>query len=161
MESAVIEEWMKKNTFRCPALNARISLKQCEDIRNRPTIEDYFKGGALTLRGKSFRPKACNNCKIWREFAMEKDKRICEKCGAEFTPYQHGCVFVYRLCKECLTKTRVKSLKSKKSNLSANKIKKLLVESDLWNKLVKKAKQEVRGIEEQIVYELKKSLEEV
>ncbi len=158
MENSLIEEWMQENTFRCPVLNARISLKQCEEIRSRPTIEDYLKDGASPPKGKFFKPEACSKCKVWEEFAMEKGKGICERCGAEFTPYQHGCVFVYKVCKKCLTKARLRSLKSKKDNLNPDKIKKLLIESKLWSKLVEKAKQEVREIEEQIVYELKKSL---
>lgn len=156
MENAVIEEWIKKNTFKCPALNARISLKQCEEIRSRPSFDDYVKGLiSLPKRKtiKSFRPRECDKCKIWEEFAMskEKDKKICKMCGAEFKPYKLGCVDIHNFCEVCIRK---KMLENRKKILDVKKLKTLFNKYDLWGVLIEKAEQSVRSIEEQIVYEL-------
>ena len=40
------DRWMKENTFECPALKARISLEQCEEMRKRPSINEFANGKA-------------------------------------------------------------------------------------------------------------------
>ncbi len=163
MENSVIEEWIQKNTFKCPALNARISLKQCEEIRSRPSFDDYIKGLVPLPKRKtikSFRPKECDKCKIWEEFAMakEKDKRVCSVCGAKFEPYKSGCVVITTLCKKCLKQTRINGLKCKSIKINPQKLKQILQKYGLLSILINKAEKSVREIEEQIVYEIKRSL---
>ena len=150
-----IEDWLNQHTFKCPILNARISLTQCEAIRKRPTLKEHLQKGMPVKNG--FRPEACDDCKIWKEVSF-MDKRVCQKCGAEFKPYKHGCVTIERYCKNCLKEIRVRARRERAIRIDAKKLQRLLKEQGLLHILANKAKQELRDIEAQMVYEIREAL---
>ena len=68
-----IEKWLEKNTFQCPL--GRVSLRQCEANRNRPT----FREALSHRRWTPFRPLECENCIVWKNAAKPKDQRMSSK----------------------------------------------------------------------------------
>ena len=160
------EQWLRENTFECPALKARISLAQCEEIRKRPTIKEFANGEQIHPV-KNCRPEECNSCSVWKEFQQEKEKKaqkkgmaVCQKCGKEFKPYKHGAVTVRSICKQCLRDKKIFTRLRNKTNLpfSPDTLWSLLEREGIMEALERKAREEIRTIEQQIVYELKKGV---
>ena len=169
-----IDEWMKENTFECPALRARISLQQCEEIRKRPTIKEYANNNSdgFKVHVKNCRPDACDTCTVWKEFAEQRQCK-CKECGKAFKPYVNGAITITTICEHCLKKKRslnIRISKQNKENTCEKKEKKnpklhshilwdlLTSEEELFLALQEKAKEEVRTLEQQIIYELKRGI---
>ncbi|HDH98087.1 MAG TPA: hypothetical protein ENF70_03005 [Deltaproteobacteria bacterium] len=79
-----IEKWLKKNTFQCPL--GRVSLRQCEANRNRPTFGKALRRRRWTL----FKPLECENCTVWKNAAKPKDQRMSSKEAIDDQIEQRG-----------------------------------------------------------------------
>ena len=86
------EEWLKKHTISCPL--GRLTRKQCEMNRGRPTPADHFKivpGRHMSSAKASavvFRPGACEKCTQWKEnqtpeIGVDMAAKKCTECGEE------------------------------------------------------------------------------
>ena len=68
-----IEKWLEENTFQCPL--GRVSLRQCEVNRNRPTLRK-----ALTCRRWTpFKPVECEDCTVWKNVAKSGNQGMSYK----------------------------------------------------------------------------------
>jgi len=174
-----IDKWLEINTFECPM--GRVSPETCQKLRQRPTVSDLMNGkagGTIYLR-----PTPCINCTDWERLAQEvykkrkkfqekKEKQqegempkkiICPECGQEKPHYARG------LCRRCYDKLRHKSRQESQEGIfikfETSKDSIVLVDfsviPELFEELKKRAKEELRSLNMQILWELKKSLQEL
>jgi len=164
-----IEKWLKDNTFVCPHGLGRITPKQCEANRKRPRLKEI---GRWTNPNIFPMPGVCENCTEWKVLCQEqevdkrKEKRmaeskkiiICAECGRRKTHKARG------LCAACYERLKKKNSlppTQRKQGPAVSKYRiwvDFSVSPETFEKLEQKAAEELRSLETQIVWEIKKSL---
>ena len=164
-----IEKWLKINTFICPHGLGRLSPEQCEANRKRT------EGKEAWLLKLPPRPKQCGKCTEWKQLIKEVKQRrramsekkigICINCKEEKPIQARG------LCAKCyyhLKKEGKLPEKDKKRDIKdkTEQKKTLKITLDFTNypelleQIKKKAEEEIRSVNSQIIWELKKALNE-
>jgi len=150
--------WLEINTFRCPY--GRITPEECEKLRSRPSAKEYFRNRKSVLKvqkGKVLlKPLVCEECMEWQKLAIE----VYEKRKLFLEEQKQ---------KKCELKNKVKGgsvmkktgQEQKQGQERKDELKVLLdfsVAPELLEIVRKKAKEELRPLGLQILWELKMSL---
>ena len=152
------EEWLRINTFTCPHGLGRVSPEQCEANRKRKSVREGLS--------EVLKPFACERCTEWKELCEQVKRRreemakkiICRECGKEAINHGRG------LCQDCYKKLKEEGRLPPPINKSVSDGRRSVVVvsfkeyMELFEQLQQKAKQEVRTLSEQIIWELKKAL---
>jgi len=159
--------WLEANTFICPHGLGRISPKQCEANRKRPRLKEI---GQWTNPNIFPMPGVCEDCTEWKVLCEEVYKRkekimaeskkivICAECGRRKTHKARG------LCAACYERLKKRGQLppiQRKQGPAVSKYRiwvDFSVSPETFEKLEQKAAEELRSLETQIVWEIKKSL---
>lgn len=157
--------WLEANTFTCPHGLGRISPRQCEANRKRPKLREI---GQWTKSGVFPMPAACEKCTEWKVLCTEVYKKkekimaeskkivICAECGRRRTHKARG------LCAACYERLKRKgSLPNTRRRKGPMPSKyRIWVDfsgcPEIFEKLEQKAANELRSVETQIIWEMKK-----
>ena len=151
-----IEKWKEINTFYCEKLRIHLSPEQCQANRERPDTSGWEDGSIIR------KPPACKTCTDWirfceevykkrREYKMAEKKLIkCKECGKEAENFGRG------LCRACYLRLRKEG---RLSELNTSKDLKIVLDftllPELFDLIAKRAKEELRTVEMQALWELK------
>jgi len=172
-----LNKWIEINTFECHI--GRITPEACQALRERPTAKEW-----LNSSGKSFtaekinqllKPTCCINCKDYEKFTQEVYKKraefikkqeeeempqkkksekiiVCPMCGEKRLYYARG------LCRSCYDKLLYKIHKDQQNGNSTKVFVDFSFMPELFETLKKRAKEELRTLNMQILWELKRIL---
>jgi len=180
MKMNEIDKWLEINTFECPM--GRVSPETCQKLRQRPTTKEWLKSSGQSFTGEKImqplKPTCCENCKEWERLAQEvyqkrqkfyeemkkqeeekmpqkkKSEKIivCPMCGEKKPYYARG------LCRSCYDKLLYKIHKDQQNGNSTKVLVDFSLMPELLEELKKRAKEELRNLNMQILWELKNLL---
>ena len=149
----ILDLWFEINTFQCSY--GRLTPEMCEKLRQRPSIKEYVSGNRKNLK-VPFKPACCEKCNEWKKLAEEvykKRKEFLEKQTIQ--NQQKGGV-------RMVEKGIEKGIEKGKSDKKKENIQVVSVDfapaPELLEILKKKAEEELRPLNYQILWEIKKSL---
>ncbi|RKX58172.1 MAG: hypothetical protein DRP29_07110 [Thermodesulfobacteriota bacterium] len=172
-----LNKWVEINTFECPI--GRITPEACEELRKRLTAKEWMNnpGKSFTAEKKNQPLKfdCCVNCKDYEKLTQEvyqkrlefikkqeeekmpqkkKNEKIiiCPMCGEKRPYYARG------LCRSCYDKLLYKIHKDQQNGNSTKVLVDFSFMPELFETLKKRAKEELRTLNMQILWELKNLL---
>jgi len=157
-QAALEDDWLRTNTFLCPRGVGRITPAFCEELRNRPPFQP-------TGPRMNYRPPACEGCE--GVGAMEEnveETKTCRRCGRtlpieEFSKNRMSRDGYLHRCKDCVNALSEAGRAGPSSRVIRKETGVLIdfsVCPEVLRAIAERAAEELRTIESQIVWELKK-----